>query len=166
MLCAATLWWVMAVDTGGGRCRPGRYRHESGAARTGRWGFRMIIQHALKGVGGIDLLQARTVFRNGIICNWWRKENPLPENRIPERLSIRNLLAPELLRGAGPGGWQRTILRAHALYFTDRGDYRAGGNTTPEHCAFSYTSCAGVRDQRMAARWLCVLLLCFCSWSK
>ena len=31
------------------------------------------------------------MFRNGIICNWWRKENPLPEDRIPERLSTRNL---------------------------------------------------------------------------
>ena len=51
----------------------------------------MIIQQALKGISGISPHQARAMLRTGIICNWWRNENPLPEDRIPERLNARNL---------------------------------------------------------------------------
>jgi len=51
----------------------------------------MILQHAVKGIGGISASDAQHILAGGIICNWWRKVNPLPDPEIPLRLTERNL---------------------------------------------------------------------------
>lgn len=51
----------------------------------------MIIQHVIKGLGGISRDDARRILAGGIICNWWRKVDPLPNPEIPARLNERNL---------------------------------------------------------------------------
>ena len=52
----------------------------------------MIIQHALKGIGGVSFDQAQAMLHAGIICNSWRKVNPLPNHEIPLHLTERGLL--------------------------------------------------------------------------
>ena len=51
----------------------------------------MIIQRVIKGISGIDEAAARRMLAAGIVCNWWRKINPLPSHEIPMRLTQRNL---------------------------------------------------------------------------
>lgn len=51
----------------------------------------MIIQHVLKGIGGIDDAQAQKILDVGITCNWWRKVQTLPQAEVAERLTRRNL---------------------------------------------------------------------------
>ena len=51
----------------------------------------MILQRALKGIGGLSLPEARAMLHGGIICNWWRRANPLPYGELPFRLTERNL---------------------------------------------------------------------------
>lgn len=51
----------------------------------------MIIQHVLKGIGGIDDAEAQRILDVGILCNWWRKVVTLPQAEIAERLTERNL---------------------------------------------------------------------------
>lgn len=51
----------------------------------------MIIQRVIKGINNIGELEARHILANGIVCNWWRKVNPLPSHEIPLRLTQRNL---------------------------------------------------------------------------
>lgn len=52
----------------------------------------MIIQKALKGISGINPTEAQAIMNQGIICNWWRNINPLPENQIQQRLTEANLI--------------------------------------------------------------------------
>jgi hypothetical protein len=52
----------------------------------------MIYQKVLKGIAGGDRVGARRVLsQTGIICNWWRQVNPLPQNEIVVRLTERNI---------------------------------------------------------------------------
>jgi hypothetical protein len=51
----------------------------------------MIIQRALKGISRIGPADAEGILSGGIICNWWRKVNLLPNEEIPSRLTDRNL---------------------------------------------------------------------------
>jgi hypothetical protein len=51
----------------------------------------MIIQRVIKGIGGISRLEAERLLQEGIICNWWRNVDPLPNADIPRRLTDRNL---------------------------------------------------------------------------
>lgn len=51
----------------------------------------MIIQRVIKGISGIDEDQAQKILATGIVCNWWRKVNPLPWHEVPWRLTDRNL---------------------------------------------------------------------------
>ena len=51
----------------------------------------MIVQRAIKGIGGISRGEAERILRGGIICNWWRNVDPLPNPEIPQRLTERNL---------------------------------------------------------------------------
>ena len=51
----------------------------------------MIVQRVIKGIGGINRPDATSLLQSGILCNWWRNVNPLPENEIPQRLTDRNL---------------------------------------------------------------------------
>jgi hypothetical protein len=57
----------------------------------------MIFQKILKGIGGIGSTDSESdkaallTLANGIICNWWRTVNPLPDNEIPNKLTERNL---------------------------------------------------------------------------
>jgi hypothetical protein len=51
----------------------------------------MIVQRVIKGIGGISRTEAEALLRGGIVCNWWRNVNPLPEAEISQRLTNRNL---------------------------------------------------------------------------
>jgi len=51
----------------------------------------MIIQKVIKGISGISENEAIQIFQGGIVCNWWRKVNPLPRHEVPLRLTQRNL---------------------------------------------------------------------------
>jgi hypothetical protein len=51
----------------------------------------MILQKVIKGIPGIDESHALQLMETGIVCNWWRKVNPLPQNEVPMRLTARNL---------------------------------------------------------------------------
>ncbi|MFO1418459.1 MAG: hypothetical protein U1E83_07280 [Methylotetracoccus sp.] len=71
----------------------------------------VIIQHCIKGIGGIDRNVAMSLLASGITCNWWRKVNPLPNREIPVRLNDRNLewhqnryIDPDPLEGNEPFG--------------------------------------------------------------
>jgi hypothetical protein len=53
----------------------------------------MNFQKVLKGIVGIDQNYARIMLNEtGIICNWWREVELLPEAEIPSRLTEDNLL--------------------------------------------------------------------------
>lgn len=53
----------------------------------------MIFQKVLKGMVGVDQASAQAIFNgSGIICNWWRKVDPLPTPQIPGRLTEDNVL--------------------------------------------------------------------------
>jgi hypothetical protein len=69
----------------------------------------MIIQHVIKGIGGIERSEAVRILKTGIICNWWRNVDPLPDPEIPQRLTDRNLFwhqnrysDPDPLKGGRP----------------------------------------------------------------
>lgn len=51
----------------------------------------MIIQRVIKGISGISRTQAQRFLSVGIVCNWWRKVDPLPRAEVPLRLTERNL---------------------------------------------------------------------------
>jgi len=51
----------------------------------------MIIQRVIKGISRISESQAMAMLAGGIVCNWWKKVNPLPRHEIPIRLTRRNL---------------------------------------------------------------------------
>src|SRR5207249_738666 len=51
----------------------------------------MIIQRVIKGISGISRTEAQRVLSVGIVCNWWRKVDPLPRSEVPLRLTDRNL---------------------------------------------------------------------------
>src|ERR1051325_7475587 len=54
----------------------------------------MIFQRFLKGVRGVTRQTARKQLDGGrgLVCNWWRRVDPLPSAEIPERLNEANLL--------------------------------------------------------------------------
>jgi hypothetical protein len=53
----------------------------------------MILQKVLKGIVGVTRSDAKTMLAgHGIICNWWRRVNPLPDGQVPGRLTQDNLL--------------------------------------------------------------------------
>jgi hypothetical protein len=52
---------------------------------------RMIIQRVIKGINGLNDMQAAATLSNGIVCNWGRTVTHLPLNQIPLRLTDRNL---------------------------------------------------------------------------
>jgi len=51
----------------------------------------MIVQKAIRGVGGITKAKADDAFRFGILCNWWNKVSTMPEIEVYQRLTERNL---------------------------------------------------------------------------
>lgn len=51
----------------------------------------MFFQKVLKGIAGWSRDQANEAFVNGIICNWWFDENPLPHHKIVQKLTETNL---------------------------------------------------------------------------
>jgi hypothetical protein len=51
----------------------------------------MIIQRVIKGISKITQDQALRMLSEGIVRNWWRKVNPLPQHEVPLRLTDRNL---------------------------------------------------------------------------
>ncbi|HYX30046.1 MAG TPA: hypothetical protein VE863_16010 [Pyrinomonadaceae bacterium] len=51
----------------------------------------MIIQKVIKGIAGIDPLDAQRIMEAGIYCNWWRKVGTLPFPQVPLRLNAQNL---------------------------------------------------------------------------
>ena len=70
----------------------------------------MIIQRVIKGIGGsITRSEAERLLQQGITCNWWRNVDPLPNPKIPQRLTDRNLFwhqnrysDPDPLEGGQP----------------------------------------------------------------
>jgi len=52
----------------------------------------MIFQRILKGIQGVSPGEARGILDGGgLVCNWWRAVNPLPESEIPQRLTEENV---------------------------------------------------------------------------
>jgi hypothetical protein len=51
----------------------------------------MIIQRVIKGISRITEDDARRILSVGIVCNWWRKVDLLPQVEVPLRLTERNL---------------------------------------------------------------------------
>jgi hypothetical protein len=95
----------------------------------------MIFQKVLKGIVGVSQAQARAMLdQTGVICNWWRKVNLLPENEIPERLTEDNLF------------------RHLSAY--DQPDPITPGSTFGETTPFISTTAGGVeRDPSNALNW-------------
>jgi hypothetical protein len=53
----------------------------------------MIFQKVLKGIPGLSRDQAKSMVETqGILCNWWRQVNPLPEPEVTGRLTEENLI--------------------------------------------------------------------------
>lgn len=112
----------------------------------------MIIQHVIKGIGGIERSDAEKILMGGIICNWWRNVNPLPEPEIPQRLTDRNLF------------W-------HQNRYSDP-DPLEGGRSFHEHTPFISTTAGTVeRDPGMNRNilhpaWLVALEFATESWNR
>lgn len=53
----------------------------------------MIIQQVIKGIPGLSDTQVQDIFREGILCNWWRNlpTRQLPQDQILRKLTDRNL---------------------------------------------------------------------------
>ena len=51
----------------------------------------MFFQKVLKGIAGWSREEANRTFVNGIVCNWWRDEDPLPNEKIVGKLTESNL---------------------------------------------------------------------------
>lgn len=51
----------------------------------------MFFQKALKGIASWSRAQADRTFVNGIVCNWWNVEDPLPNHKIVKKLTEDNL---------------------------------------------------------------------------
>ena len=52
----------------------------------------MLMQKVIKGISGISSDEADHILSSGIICNWWREVNLLPNDQVPLRLNERNLI--------------------------------------------------------------------------
>jgi len=112
----------------------------------------MIIQRVIKGIGNVTRSEAERLLQQGIICNWWRNVNPLPDSEIPQRLTDRNLF------------W-------HQNRYSDP-DPLEGGQPFYEHTPFISTTAGTVeRDPSMSRNvihpaWLVSLEFATDGWSR
>jgi hypothetical protein len=85
-----------ACSPNGNRQRRSRRlaRDSSSSSRQVLWWnatISMMIQRVIKGISAISEPEARRTLAVGIVCNWWRKVDPLPRYEVPLRLTERNL---------------------------------------------------------------------------
>ena len=51
----------------------------------------MIIQQVIKGLSNLTDQEVDSIFKTGILCNWWRTNRHLPQDQVPDRLTQPNL---------------------------------------------------------------------------